>query len=84
MEQQYHTLYDHGVQSYRRGNLDHLGIPDKTAETLVHWGMPEFDLQEPPLGLLFHEAIPLQDVHGDYIAVGREIKRDTGVIWAVT
>jgi hypothetical protein len=93
MEQQYHTLYDHGKLSYRRESLDHLGMPDKMAETLVHGGMPDFDPQEPPLGLLFHEALPLQDVHGAYIAIGREIwseglhvaiKRDTGVVWAIT
>ncbi|MGG4345777.1 SUKH-4 family immunity protein [Paenibacillus lautus] len=93
MEQQFHTLYDHGVLSYTRESLDRLGMPEKTAEMLVHWGLPDFELQEPPLGLLFHEALPLQDVHGDYIAIGREIwseglhvaiKRDTGAVWAVT
>ncbi|OME89819.1 MULTISPECIES: SUKH-4 family immunity protein [Paenibacillus] len=93
MEQQFHTLYDHGVLSYTRESLDRLGMPEKTAEMLVHWGMPNFELQEPPLGLLFHQALPLQDVHGDYIAIGREIwseglhvaiKTDTGEIWAVT
>ncbi|MGG4090929.1 SUKH-4 family immunity protein [Paenibacillus lautus] len=93
MEPQYHTLYDHGVLTYMRESLDRLGVPDKTVETLVHRGMPVFDPQEPPLGLLFHEALPLRDVHGDYIAIGREIwseglhvaiKRDTGAVWAVT
>jgi hypothetical protein len=93
MKRQYHTLYDHGMLSYRRESLDHLGMHDKTAETLVHWGMPDFDRQEPPLGLLFHEAIPLQDFEDVYIAIGREIwseglhvaiKTDTGAIWAVT
>ncbi|WP_339266620.1 SUKH-4 family immunity protein [Paenibacillus sp. FSL K6-1330] len=93
MEQQFHTLYDHGVLSYTRESLDRLGMPQKTAEMLVHWGMPNFELQEPPLGLLFHQALPLQDVHGDYIAIGREIwseglhvaiQTDTGEIWAVT
>ncbi|MFE0556921.1 SUKH-4 family immunity protein [Paenibacillus sp. NPDC058910] len=93
MEQQFHTLYDHGVLSYTRESLDRLGMPEKTAEMLVHWGMPNFELQEPPLGLLFHQALPLQDVNGDYIAIGKEIwseglhvaiKTDTGEIWAVT
>ncbi|GIO96033.1 hypothetical protein J14TS5_11190 [Paenibacillus lautus] len=93
MEQQFYTLYDHEVLSYTRESLDRLGMPEKTAEMLVHCGLPDFELQEPPLGLLFHEALPLQDVHGDYIAIGREIwseglhvaiKTDTGAIWAVT
>lgn len=48
-------------------------MPEKTAEMLVHWGMPNFELREPPLGLLFHQALPLQDIHGAYIAIGREI-----------
>ncbi|WP_145037345.1 SUKH-4 family immunity protein [Paenibacillus sp. Y412MC10] len=93
MEQLYHTLYDHGALSYTRESLDSLGMPDKTVETLVQWGMPVFDTQEPPLGLLFHEALPLEDVHGDYISIGREIwseglhvaiKKDTGAVWALT
>ncbi|QOT11119.1 SUKH-4 family immunity protein [Paenibacillus sp. JNUCC32] len=93
MEPQYHTLYDHGVLPYTRESLDVLGMHDKTVETLVHRGMPVFDPQEPPLGLLFHEALPLQDIHGAYIAIGREIwseglhvaiQKDTGGVWAVT
>ncbi|AYB43188.1 SUKH-4 family immunity protein [Paenibacillus lautus] len=93
MEPQYHTLYDHGVLSYTRESLDGLGMPDKTVEMLVHRGMPVFDPQEPPLGLLFHEALPLQDIHEAYIAIGREIwsegllvaiRQDTGAVWAVT
>ncbi|MGV2686896.1 hypothetical protein GNF82_21785, partial [Clostridium perfringens] len=93
MEPQYHTLYDHGVLTYMRESLDRLGVPDKTGETLVHRGMPGFDPQEPPWGRRVHEALPLRDVHGDYIAIGREIwseglhvaiKRDTGAVWAVT
>lgn len=93
MEPQYHTLYDHGVLSYTRESLDGLGMPDKTVEMLVHRGMPVFDPQEPPLGLLFHEALPLQDIHEAYITIGREIwsegllvaiRQDTGAVWAVT
>lgn len=93
MEQQYHTLYDHGVLSYTRESLNGLRMPDKTVEMLVHRGMPVFDPQEPPLGLQFHDALPLKDVHEAYIAIGREIwsqglhvaiNRDTGAVWAVT
>lgn len=93
MEQLYHTLYDHGVLSYTRESLDSLGMPDNTVETLVQRGMPDFDPQEPPLGLLFHEALPIKDVHGDYISIGREIwseglhvaiQKDTGAVWALT
>lgn len=93
MKQQFETLYAHGALSYTRDALDSLGMPEDAADILAQWGLPDFDKQEPPLGILFHEALQLKYVHGDYIAIGREIwgeglhvamNTDTGGIWAVT
>ncbi|MGG3279956.1 SUKH-4 family immunity protein [Paenibacillus solani] len=93
MKQQFETLYAHGALSYTKDALDSLGMPEDAAELLVQWGLPDFDKQEPALGVLFHEALQLKNVHGDYIAIGREIwgeglhvamNTDTGGIWAVT
>ncbi|KOR90207.1 SUKH-4 family immunity protein [Paenibacillus solani] len=93
MKPQYETLYAHGALSYTKDTLNSLGMPEDAAELLVLWGLPDFNKQEPPLGIQFHEALQLKNVHGDYIAIGREIwgeglhvamNTDTGAIWAVT
>lgn len=87
------TLYAHGALFYTKDALNSLGMPEDAADILAQWGLPDFDQQEPPLGILFDEALQLKYVHGDYIAIGREIwgeglyvamNADTGEIWAVT
>lgn len=93
MKQPFETLFAHGALSYTKDTLNSLGMPEDAADILAQWGLPDFDKQEPLLGILFHEALQLRHVHGDYIAIGREIwdeglhvamKAATGEIWAVT